>query len=500
MPRALQSIPIQVYSATVSETDYAEWSGGVTYAVGDRRIRSSQHAIFERLIAGGGTTPPEDDAVNWWRVSSTSRWMMFDDSPSTATAATGTVGVVLSVASAVDGVVLSGVKGTQLQVYGGASGTTLLRTVAVPAPVYPATTSRVVVSGLSVAAGERLGLTVTGSGTVEVGSCLIGRFVDLGETVSIDWELDDFSTVLPSGITYGPYSRKLRAACRCPTSSVGTVAAALESMSGVLTYIEFDPAGEAFNEVGYRGAWEFTLREVNNSSYTLVMQGLSRDDVAYVTGAWEQSTASALGGAESIPVVTGLAVRLVAGGIEFGWNACTAAGYVGTEIRSGGIWSTAAPVFSGAANRWVWLWPANGTYQLRFRHVGTTTDSGADAIADVVVTSSNVNVTFTIPWEAGDGSDVTWDDGSGADALWGISLARDPRVGQNDLQTGAVGTTQLQPGATLDVGHVSQTGPFTSVGQILSFTVNPSVDATLKLTVHIDGRITAATLTPNTSA
>ena len=125
--------------------------------------------------------------------------------------------------------------------------------------------------------------------------------------------------------------------------------------------------------------------------------------------------------------------------------------------------------FYGLANRWVWAWPEDGTYQLRFRHVGATSTSAADAVADVVVAGNTVTVSFTIVWDDGAGADVVWDDGTGGDALWGTSLTRDPRIGTADLQdraaTGdkianaAVDTLKLAPNAATIVYTAFDPGP-----------------------------------------
>lgn len=76
-------------SSSVTETDYPEWVAG-TYAVGDRRIRSITHRIYERLVAGSSTIPPENDlngtpVPNWKDVGPTNMMAMFDNEVSTST-------------------------------------------------------------------------------------------------------------------------------------------------------------------------------------------------------------------------------------------------------------------------------------------------------------------------------------------------------------------------------------------------------------------------------
>jgi len=86
-------------SASVPETDYAEWAVGTTYALGGRCIRASTHRIYESLIAGNiGVDPATDTSATpkWLDIGPTNRWAMFDDVIGTATTATSSLSVTLS--------------------------------------------------------------------------------------------------------------------------------------------------------------------------------------------------------------------------------------------------------------------------------------------------------------------------------------------------------------------------------------------------------------------
>lgn len=87
---------ITLLSSSVPETDHPAWVSGSTYAVGDRRIRTSTHSIYERLTAGAGTTPPESDAANWKRVGPTNRWAMLDGAVGSNTTASGSLAVTFT--------------------------------------------------------------------------------------------------------------------------------------------------------------------------------------------------------------------------------------------------------------------------------------------------------------------------------------------------------------------------------------------------------------------
>lgn len=73
-------------STDVPETDYAAWSSGSTYALGDRVILTSTHKIYESLQASNTNHDPVSSPTWWIEVSATNRWKCFDTSNSTQTA------------------------------------------------------------------------------------------------------------------------------------------------------------------------------------------------------------------------------------------------------------------------------------------------------------------------------------------------------------------------------------------------------------------------------
>ena len=66
-------------STTVPENDYAAWSSGTTYAIGNRVIVVSVHKVYESLInANLNNNPVTDDGTKWLEVGATNRWKAFD--------------------------------------------------------------------------------------------------------------------------------------------------------------------------------------------------------------------------------------------------------------------------------------------------------------------------------------------------------------------------------------------------------------------------------------
>ena len=82
--------------SNLSETDYAAWNSGSTYALGDRVILTSTHKIYESLQASNTNHDPVT-ATEWWiEVSPTNKWKCFDTSSTTQTLATGISPPVIS--------------------------------------------------------------------------------------------------------------------------------------------------------------------------------------------------------------------------------------------------------------------------------------------------------------------------------------------------------------------------------------------------------------------
>ena len=66
-------------SSNVPEDDYAAWSSGTTYNLGDRVIVVSVHKVYESAInSNTANDPTTDDGTNWIEVGATNRWKAFD--------------------------------------------------------------------------------------------------------------------------------------------------------------------------------------------------------------------------------------------------------------------------------------------------------------------------------------------------------------------------------------------------------------------------------------
>jgi len=85
----VQLTDAMLISTDIPENDYAAWSAGTTYALGDRVIMTSTHTIYESLQASNVGKDPATNSTWWIAVSPTNRWKAFDYSNSTQTVTAG---------------------------------------------------------------------------------------------------------------------------------------------------------------------------------------------------------------------------------------------------------------------------------------------------------------------------------------------------------------------------------------------------------------------------
>ena len=210
-------------SSSVAETDYAAWSAGAAYILGQRAIRTATHSIYERLVPGTTATAPEADLVNWARVGPTNRWAMLDGAVGTATSAAGPITITLAPG------LVRGLALLDLDVESVAVEMTVGATV-VYARTFNAIASgddvdnwfdfffdaierrrTVVVTDLPPFGEAEIAVTLTGSGTISVGSLILGVVYDLGATQSgatvgiVDYsrkEADEFGAVVVAERAY----------------------------------------------------------------------------------------------------------------------------------------------------------------------------------------------------------------------------------------------------------------------------------------------------------
>lgn len=260
-------------SSSVAEADYPAWAAATAYAVGARVIRSTTHRIYERLIAGTTSATPELDTVNWLDVGPTSRWAMLDDSVGSYTTGSGSVSCVLAPGGPVNDLVLMGVTGTSYSVT--VNGSTV-RSGSVPAAASAELGSTLILTGLGAAGAPSIGVTVTGSGTVKIGTLCMGTFYTLGSASKgaqigmVDYSRKEFDSLGAATLVKRSYSRKITEAFTTTPGNLDTcerLLTALRSKAAIwrsLTWVD------ATCVYGIGSDWSLALNDgVVNGSVTV---------------------------------------------------------------------------------------------------------------------------------------------------------------------------------------------------------------------------------------
>lgn len=161
------------------------WVSAGTYALGDLRIRTTTHRVYEALQAHSGRTAlPENDSAYWLDLKPTSRWAPFDQYTSTAATATTSLTFVLQ-PGYFNAMALYGINGANIAVTlkDAPAGTTIYSYTGslteAPAGWYeylfvsPKKITKLILSDLPIRPNAELTVTVSAASGVAVGVGLI---------------------------------------------------------------------------------------------------------------------------------------------------------------------------------------------------------------------------------------------------------------------------------------------------------------------------------------
>lgn len=188
--------PIQItdamYTSGPAENDYAAYAAGTTYALGARVIRTSTHRIYESLVASNLGNTPESSPTKWLDVGPTNKWALFDSVVGTKTSLASPLSITIA-PGAVNSIALMELVGSSVQVVMTSGGTTVYsKTVNLDASNVSdyydyffgpfVQRSEVVLTDLPPYANGIITITLTGSGTVSLGLCVVGLSTLIGNT------------------------------------------------------------------------------------------------------------------------------------------------------------------------------------------------------------------------------------------------------------------------------------------------------------------------------
>ncbi|PZQ21241.1 MAG: hypothetical protein DI569_12495 [Sphingopyxis macrogoltabida] len=257
-------------TSTVPENDYPVWSAGLTYALGNRVIDHAAHRIYESAIDGNIGHDPADLAGQWIDIGPTNRWAMFDQALGSLTEAAGSIVVTLNPVDPIDAIALLDVTATSVRVQGVGYDQSLAPAVAAGAVSFldmPETAST-------------LTITISGPGTVSVGTLLIGKLVGLGTTEAsptaaiTDYsrkETDDFGEVT---VVERAWAKRMEVRALISTASVDLVAARIANVRATPALWIGDAALESLAIYGFFKDFSIEVDE-HVSTLALSIEGLS---------------------------------------------------------------------------------------------------------------------------------------------------------------------------------------------------------------------------------
>ena len=155
-------------SSSVPENDYPAWSSSTSYALGARVIKTDTHRIYESVAAANVGNDPAGGSGKWLDVGPTNRWAAFDQALGSLTSAAGSITVTLA-AGAGTAIALLDVTAATVRVQATGYDQTM-----------PVTGGVIIFRDLP--ANTQATVTITGGGTVSVGTILVGKIVALGIT------------------------------------------------------------------------------------------------------------------------------------------------------------------------------------------------------------------------------------------------------------------------------------------------------------------------------
>lgn len=270
-------------TSSVAENEYPAYTPSTVFAKDARCIY--EHYVYESLVDSNTGNVPSSSVTSWVKVGPTVMWGMFDDGPASATTSSGAITVILSTAN-YDSLVLLGVNASQVTVQ--FNGVTVAN-VPVPVPEAPAKLSRVLITGLTPTTGTSV-LTVVGSGPVTVSNIKVGKLHSLGMTapdaeISItDYSVKKTDSFGVTRISRRAYSRKLSGMIQTPLSEVDRVNSLILSLRTTVCYWIANRSFEALAVLGFYRDWGVDLKDANQVTFGISIEGLAAEDTLIEAG------------------------------------------------------------------------------------------------------------------------------------------------------------------------------------------------------------------------
>lgn len=237
-------------SSTIPETDYAVWSAGTAYTLGQRVIMTTGiHKVYEALASSTGVNPSTDTTGKWVLVGPTNRWSMFDTSGGTVSAIAGNTIEFVFTADRLSSMGFLDVAASTIRIRATASATTYYDTTftlpdrAVILNWYDYfnaeafRTSELIVTDIPPIAGSTYTVTITNTGgNCSIGSFISGNFTEIGNTQYgasagiIDYSVKNVDAFGTSTITKRAFSKRIDVKVHVGNAVIDAVRAKLNSL------------------------------------------------------------------------------------------------------------------------------------------------------------------------------------------------------------------------------------------------------------------------------
>ncbi|MEI4473582.1 hypothetical protein [Frigidibacter sp. MR17.24] len=104
------------WTSSILPDDYAEWSGGTSYAVGDRAVTAASDQVWQAVQAGSGHDPVADDGTWWVEVGATDRAKPFDQTLGQVVSRPGNTSWTLTMATRASALAIFGIQAISVRV------------------------------------------------------------------------------------------------------------------------------------------------------------------------------------------------------------------------------------------------------------------------------------------------------------------------------------------------------------------------------------------------
>lgn len=279
-------------SHSIAESEHSAWSAATNYSAGNRVIYA--HSIYENVTPGVDATTPNLATTRWLRIGPTNRWAAFDKVVGTQSTAASTMSFTLTPGQVVDGLALLNLTATSVTVSMTVGASTVYsKTVNVidgtvvadwygyySLPILPK--SDVIFDDLPAYATGVITVTLTHSGQVALGTCVVGLQFDLGRTQYgasvgiIDYtkkETDQYGVT--SAVERG-YAKKITVRLEIDAPYVDEIARTLAQYRA--TPVVWIGAGNIYTSLiayGFYRDWSVEIAYATLSYCSLQIEGLS---------------------------------------------------------------------------------------------------------------------------------------------------------------------------------------------------------------------------------